>query len=134
MHTFTKPSPSPSLSTPRNGRRCQILKGADRQRSVKCAAAGFLYKVQDEPQPESHGDYDGVVMTGKSRWYEELAHIRDMEISGKCVSILGMDSPDTVVPPTWCEIMQLRDAFMEGGARSVDYVHYRSDAFDDVDY
>ena len=101
---------------------------------MKCDAAGFLYKVQDEPEPESQGDYDGVVMTSKSRWYEELAHIRDMEISGKCVSILGMDSPDTVVPPTWCEIMQLRDAFMEGGARSVDYVHYRSDTFDDVDY
>ena len=102
---------------------------------MKCDAAGFLYKVQDEPEPDSQGDYDGVIITGsKSRWHEELAHIRDMEISGKCVSILGMDSPDTVVPPTWCEVMQLRDAFMIGGAKSVDYVHYESDIFNDLDY
>ena len=103
------------------------------QRSVSCECAGFLYKLADDHDHDAdfQGEYDGVIMAASPTcWYAELANIRDLELSGKRVSILGMDSPDTVIPPTWIEVMQLRDAFMEGGAKSVDYVHYERDTLD----
>lgn len=72
--------------------------------------------------------YDGLVSTHEASWYSELAAIRALNLQGKKVSILGMDSPDTSIPPAWMQIMQLREAFVEGGARSVDYVYYEDES------
>lgn len=102
-------------------------------RTVATKAAGFLFRVRDNDddifQGYANGDFDGLIMSDKFKWDHELEFIRSMQIAGKAVSILGMDSPDDFMPPTWIEIMQLKDAFISSGAKSVDYIHYEDDSF-----
>ena len=102
-------------------------------RTVATKAAGFLFRVRDNEddifQGYANGDFDGLIMSDKFKWDHELEIIRSMQITGKAVSILGMDSPDDFMPPTWIEIMQLKDAFISSGAKSVDYIHYEDDSF-----
>lgn len=101
-------------------------------RDVATKAAGFLFRVRDDDQFDKSriiDDFDGLIVSDKYRWYTDLEFIRTLEIDGKAVSILGMDSPDDFMPPTWVEIMQLRDAFFSSGAKSVDYIHYEDDSF-----
>lgn len=107
-------------------------------RNVTAKAAGFLFRVRNDDEdtrlvPEYNvGDFDGLITSDKLHWDDNLESIRSMEFSGKTISILGMDSPDDFMPPTWIEIMQLRDAFMSSGAKSVDYIHYEDDIFRDM--
>lgn len=104
-----------------------------RGRIATTKAAGFLFRVRDDDDsanaPEASGDFDGLIMSDKVHWDAQLEAIQSMEVSGKAISILGMDSPDDYMPPTWVEILQLRDAFISSGARSVDYIHYEEDSF-----
>lgn len=92
-----------------------------------------MFRVRDDDDsanaPEASGDFDGLIMSDKVHWDAQLEAIQSMEVSGKAISILGMDSPDDYMPPTWVEILQLRDAFISSGARSVDYIHYEEDSF-----
>ncbi len=82
------------------------------------------------PYDDPISEYDGLVLNeDKYGWARELEEIRSWNLCGKYVSILGMDNPDTVMPPTWVEIMQLRDAFIHSGAKSVDYIYYENDTF-----
>lgn len=104
-----------------------------RSRIATTKAAGFLFRVRDDDdsanEAEEAGDFDGVIWCDKDHWHAHLAAIRSMEVFGKAISILGMDSPDDFMPPTWLEISQVRDAFVSSGASSVEYVHFDEDSF-----
>lgn len=132
--------PPPSTINMKSRRKFYIPNG----RSVQCKAAGFLYRVSDEKEKKDEQedeetfdsyddhlcDFDGLIVTeDKYRWAADLENIRCLNLRGKCVSILGMDSPDNVMPPTWMEIMELRNAFMQSGAISVAYVYYEDGTF-----
>jgi len=101
-----------------------------RGRTVTAKAVGFLFRVRDDDQDreESYaaGDFDGLVIGDKYLWEEELKAIRSMEdqLSNKRVFILGINSPEDFMPPSLVEVIELRDTFMQSGAKSVDYVHY----------
>lgn len=92
-------------------------------------AAGFLFRIDDERERGAIQDFDGLIVSGTNTWDEDLLGIKALDIAGKSVSILGMDSPDDFMPPTWVEVMQLRDAFISCGAQSVEYVHYEDNTF-----
>lgn len=121
--------------------RCATRRGVMRKfhlphgRTITTKAAGFLFRVRDDEddvhlfQGYANGDFDGLILSDKCSWNNDLESIRSMKVAGKAVSILGMDSPDDLMPPSWMEIDQLRDAFFSCGARSVDYVHYEDDSF-----
>ena len=139
-NNFSKRPPPSIINNKSRRKKFHIPNG----RSVQCKAAGFLYRVTDEKDKkdeqedeetfDSYDDYlcdfDGLIVTeDKYRWAADLENIRCLNLRGKCVSILGMDSPDNVMPPTWMEIMELRNAFIQSGAGSVEYVYYEDGAF-----
>lgn len=102
-------------------------------RTVFTKAAGFLFRIEDESHlahmDTAYRDFHGLIVSEPKSWADDLDGIRSLDIEGKAVSILGMDSPDDLMPPTWVEVMQLREVFISCGARYVEYVHYEDDAF-----